>query len=621
MTLQEAADQLAAQLRIQKEVIYGFVRNKGRLPSNIGELEAWGNDPSNNAYGIRRRDEQGGWHPIVPGPNPMRAGLPEGTADGTRGAWGITNEEDSALLPWQINQPFIPGAMGGFSGGGAPGMMSAQSAGSGRYSTKNGPKSLQDMQSELRTAGYPGPFDDQSVIEAYARTTQGPVSGANGQSSNGTPGSASGLGPLLDAAVYGNTRQDDRDQALNDARVKDILDRLMLAKNEDERAALQQELNQQLAADARYDSNRNSDLNRWLETQKMAQQGQQFEEGRYDTRLNNERNLYSTLGQNLLNASVTLGSRPEDYYKYNQMLSGGKDLLGQLFSDEAIPAFSAPTGEIRSGNIGNLLQQLGMPGIPGGWTTGGGAGNVPGMGAPGGALNPASEANWMQNRPSIFQFQPQPDIPFMPPVSDPRQQARAGASSVLKDYDAYIKGLGVPFLQQDDPRLIDYYKTRTGLDDNAARYVAQKSADYYKVNGVPIPENILAGHITEALGQQRSPNPGRAGAQTVERNYWNQVGQSGQSYLPAGDPRSIGAFGSAGGMSPGQARWGSGQAGEFAGSAGYPATGGDLGSIIERARRQPYTGYGDPSQGDSVMGPMLQSAASRRPRRDFAMAM
>lgn len=601
-TLQDAAIQLANQLGIPREALFGFVNDHGRLPRDLGELNDWGNTPD-QSYGLRRRQPDGSWTPIMPGPNPNRANLPPGTADGTSGAWGITNAVDSQLYPWFQTTPYVPGAMGGFGGGmGAMGTDSSGGApgggtGTGRYSTTNGPKTLPEMQQELRTAGYPGPFDDQSVIEAYARTTKGPVSGAGGQS-DGSPGSAGGLGPLLDAAGYGNTRQDARDQALNDARVKDITDRLALAKNEDERAALQQELNQQLAADSRYDANRNSDLNRWLETQKQAQQGQQYEEGRYDTRLSSERNLYSDLAQNLLNASVTLGSRPEDYFKYNQMLSGGKDIFGQLFGGEATPAFSAPTGQIKSGNIGDLVNRLGMPGVPGGWTTGGGPGGVPGMGGPGGALNPASEANWMQNRPSVFQYQPQPDIPLMPPVSDPRQQARAGASAVLGNYADYIKKLGVPFLQQDDPRLLDYYKSHTGLDDAGARYVAQKASDYYKVNGVPIPENLLAGHITEAIGQQRSPNPGAQGARQVQGAYWNQVGQSGQPYLPAGDPRSIGAFASAGGMTPDQAAWGSNTAGGFAGSTGYPATGSTLADIIERARRQPYTAQqtmaGDP---------------------------
>jgi len=583
-TLQDAAINLAKQLGIQKEVIFGFVNDHGRLPGNIGELEAWGNTPD-RIYGVRRRQPNGAWTPITPGPTP-------GLSPEARAGWAnhnITNAEDSELYPWLMTTQYNPETMGGnFSAQGNPGG-GGGGGGSGRYSTKNGPKTLDEMTSELRTAGYPGPWDAAKVAEAYARTTGGPVSDAAGNSSDGTPGSGNGLGSLLDGVGLANTNQDNRLTKLNDAQVDQIRSQIKLAENGDARAQQQLDALIEQIGDQRFDKNRADDLNRWLDMQKMAQQGDQFQQTRYDNRLSGERSLYSNLAQNLLNASVQLGSRPEDYFKYNAMTSGGKDIFQQMFSNDAIPAFSAPTGQLKSGNIADLMNQIGMTGVPGGWTTGGGPKNVPGMGNPGGALNPASEANWMAQRPSVFQPTPMPDIPFMPAVSVPRDQGRAAARNILGGYQDYIKKLGVPYLGQDDQRLIDYYKTQSGLSDSAARSVAKLAADYYKTNGTPIPENILAGHIVNALGQHRSPNPSRQAGESAERDYWNTVRQSGQPYLPANDPRTIDVWRRQG-LNPDQARWGSGQAGEFAGANGYPLTGTDLGDVIERARRRGYGG-------------------------------
>jgi hypothetical protein len=43
-----------------------------------------------------------------------------------------------------------------------------------RYSTSNGVKTSQDIQAELITSGYAGPFDAPSLLATYQRTTNSP---------------------------------------------------------------------------------------------------------------------------------------------------------------------------------------------------------------------------------------------------------------------------------------------------------------------------------------------------------------------------------------------------------------------------------------------------------------
>jgi pimeloyl-ACP methyl ester carboxylesterase len=55
------------------------------------------------------------------------------------------------------------------------------------YQTVNGPRTLSAMAGELRDAGYPGPWDPQSVVLAYVRTSGGSVATPPGFASTSAP--------------------------------------------------------------------------------------------------------------------------------------------------------------------------------------------------------------------------------------------------------------------------------------------------------------------------------------------------------------------------------------------------------------------------------------------------
>ena len=57
----------------------------------------------------------------------------------------------------------------------APVMPAPQVSVNDSYSTANGVRSVEQIQTELVKAGYPGPFDTASVLAAYQRTTNSPV--------------------------------------------------------------------------------------------------------------------------------------------------------------------------------------------------------------------------------------------------------------------------------------------------------------------------------------------------------------------------------------------------------------------------------------------------------------
>lgn len=59
--------------------------------------------------------------------------------------------------------------------------------GSATYPTPNGPRSIAQMTTELKAAGYPGPWDDTSVIAAYNRTAGGGVTPGEGTTPTPTP--------------------------------------------------------------------------------------------------------------------------------------------------------------------------------------------------------------------------------------------------------------------------------------------------------------------------------------------------------------------------------------------------------------------------------------------------
>lgn len=82
---------------------------------------------------------------------------------------------------------------------------------------------------------------------------------------------------------------------------------------------------------------------------------QRFDEAKQQYQQTSSTNLATSL----LGTAAQLRG-PEDYFKFNEYTSGGRNLWQQLFGNQPRPDFSAPTGPITPETITTLLQQLGM---------------------------------------------------------------------------------------------------------------------------------------------------------------------------------------------------------------------------------------------------------------------
>jgi hypothetical protein len=93
----------------------------------------------------------------------------------------------------------------------ARGMPGGGGGGGGQvYNTPNGPKTLDQMISELRVAGYGGPWDPGTVVEVYNRTAGGGAGGGGG----GGGGGGYDWGSLWNALMGSNREQFDWEKQL-----------------------------------------------------------------------------------------------------------------------------------------------------------------------------------------------------------------------------------------------------------------------------------------------------------------------------------------------------------------------------------------------------------------------
>lgn len=549
--VEQVLQAFAGKLGVDKEYVYAFFNHTGHLPQTLDEFQTFLNDPNNNPYHVQRRDPNtGALTAIRPGVTPGKSATDPGFNH------RITNAEDSAVERFQQVDPngniwggsFDPAynaahpELAGRSGSDTAQMMMDAAGGRGptmrtQSMTPNGERSVDQMRQELANAGYNGPQDDASITDAYNRTSGAAQNGGSGGGggSAGGGGQGGGFGPLLDAAG----RLSSADFGLRD--------------NADKRAQRDQDFNQQNARDTRYDRNRNSDLDRW-------QQGDQFDQS-----------LYSNLAQNLLKSSVELGAQPRDYFKLNQMQSGGRDIFQQLFGDQPRTESGGFTGgEPESGNISDVLGKLGVTAMP---------------------------------------HSQMPNLPFQAPNTDYRQQAQNATGQLKSAYQGLIKQLGVPYLSWDDPRLLKVYQDVTGLDETGARRVSQAASDYSRDVGGVIPDNLLSQHIADAYSGGTNTNPGMNRAQNVNSAYGNASNAAGQ-WLGPQDPRTTNIVGNLGGLNPAQAGAAAQAGHDWAGASGYAPTATDTMGMIERARR----GQGQPMQ--YQMG----TPQPRRQASQFAMA-
>lgn len=164
---------------------------------------------------------------------------------------------------------------------------------------------IEQMKSELRVAGYQGPWDDASVRAAYARTVNG-----------GNAGSRGGVSTV-------NSDLSDVFRGLAGSNQMDL----------DERKRQFDELYK-------------------LELRKLGLNEQQID--------NQVRQFWASFAGQLLSTATSLRG-PADWIKDAEYKSGGKDIFQYLQGNQTVPAFSAPTGQSKSSNITDILQALGVP--------------------------------------------------------------------------------------------------------------------------------------------------------------------------------------------------------------------------------------------------------------------
>jgi hypothetical protein len=650
-------DAFAAKLGIPREIIRQYWSDTAHLPQSLDELKAWGLKPDREYGQVRYDQATGRWTPLGTGPTPgktaeERGGFPHfitnNVGDAQRfqqvdpqgnifgGSWdpaanaahpewaGRSAAAGMDRGPTQRSASANPYAGTPYEAAweqanpsGSPGTPTPQSGGVGRALTSAaaGGKSLDQMANELRAANYPGPWDEASVRAAYQRTAR-PEDQGGGGGGGGLPGSGSYTDLLNQVADTNREKWEfEKTKAQHDMALADTAEKRAQAYQD--YLVAQQHINEGQFQDTRYDAQRQTDLARYVgenqynlnryDTNAQSalnrwNQQQQFEEGRYDTRRAGDQDRYSTMAQNILKASVDLGSRPEDYFKYNQMLSGGRDILAQLSGNQPTAAFSAPTGRLQAGQVGDVLAALGMTGY--------------------GALphsqddRDQTEAQWMAargpgDRPVAGPepYTPRPDLPFMPAQTDYRVGATQAVPRLKAAYQSLLQQLGVDHLGVDDPRLIDLYKSVTGLDDTGARNVARQAADYFtSTNGQVIPDGVLAGAIAQEHAVQRNTDPGQRTAANMVQAYVRKLTQAGQTGMTADDPRLIAIYRDIGGLDPAAALEAARRSAAYYTAGGVPATGSDLVGIMTEARNRTQAQQSRQSATPVVQRPLVQTA-------------
>jgi hypothetical protein len=184
---------------------------------------------------------------------------------------------------------------GGGGGGGTPNIV--PSGGGQVFQTREGPKTVAQMQAELRAAGGNPPSDPAAVFQMY----QGIAGG----------GAAAGGDWSKLWGAMGDTNQQNFDW---------------------EKEKYGKTLTEQ---------QREYDLTH-------GEQKRQF-----DT------SSYSNLAQALLNGATSLRG-PQDWLKYANYTNGGQNIFKALYGNQAAPTFSAPGGNSQPANIQQLLADLGL---------------------------------------------------------------------------------------------------------------------------------------------------------------------------------------------------------------------------------------------------------------------
>lgn len=177
------------------------------------------------------------------------------------------------------------------------------------YNTNKGPKTEAELRYELAAAGYPGPWDVQSMI--YALNNANPMGRNDGSSGS------SGI-----AGLYGSVV--DSNQMDFDERVREF------------NAMLELKLRELGLSEA--------------EVQARIRQADQ--------------QLYANVALGLLQGATSLRG-PANWLEYAQFTGGGRDIFKGLYGDQPVAAFGSATGYSKAATLQDILTGLGIPEMPG----------------------------------------------------------------------------------------------------------------------------------------------------------------------------------------------------------------------------------------------------------------
>lgn len=349
-----------------------------RLDSAAGGY--WGGDRSNPGAILAAFDgAHRGAAPGAFGGSPLGGAGLGAIAD----AGAKANREDFAAKmrqQWITTFGFDPGPRFGYGPGGSSGGQS------GSYTTKNGPKTLQQMRDELRASNWPGAPDapESEVTAAYARTTGGAVTAGGGGGGGGDQGD-------MPASANAGSGQ----------RIKEIYEQVRQRRGTESLAADDPQLVQAVASDLgltpaaalrvlqagrqyaitygtappdNFVENVVNDArphgrNPSLDVQKYLRDGEQYEKNREhllerateeDRRF--DQGQYSELARTLISASSQMRG-PRDYFRYQTMLGNGQDVLSALRGDRPQAAFGM-SGDPEAARVTDLLDSLGLSSRP-----------------------------------------------------------------------------------------------------------------------------------------------------------------------------------------------------------------------------------------------------------------
>lgn len=268
--------------------------------------------------------------------------------------------------PSPAPQPAQPTGGTPYSGGGGSG-------GEPVYQTVNGPRTMQQMQSELMAVGWGGiqandPTSGRDqIINAYSSTTRGQVQGP-GSPMGGGAGVVQGLTPQQPQANDAALRAWQQYlQAQSQSGADQYQLQLSYLALEQEKLALDKqraEQDMQLArnADARADAIlRIQQADQALRENQFKQSQLEFDKSFAEGQRQFNQNQYTNLAQSLLQGAASLRG-PRDWAQYAQFTGGGRNLQQQLFGGEANPAFGGERGQSPSISVGDVMNQLGFVG-------------------------------------------------------------------------------------------------------------------------------------------------------------------------------------------------------------------------------------------------------------------